>query len=39
MIIVMQKQASSEAVARVIELIRGRGLQEHISQGEERSFI
>ena len=39
MIIVMQKQASSEAVARVIELIRGRGLQEHISQGEERTII
>jgi 3-deoxy-7-phosphoheptulonate synthase len=35
----MQKQASSEAVARVIELIRGRGLQEHISQGEERTII
>ena len=39
MIIVMQKQASPEAVARVIELIRERGLQEHISQGEERTII
>lgn len=39
MIIVMQKQASAEAVAQVVELIRSRGLQEHISQGEERTII
>ncbi|ATD65457.1 chorismate mutase [Neisseria weixii] len=39
MIIVMQKQASVEAVARVIECIRSRGLQEHVSQGEERTII
>ncbi|WP_416191052.1 chorismate mutase [Neisseria sp. CCUG12390] len=39
MIIVMQKQASTAAVARVIEYIRSRGLQEHVSQGEERTII
>lgn len=39
MIIVMQKQASAQAVARVIECIRSRGLQEHVSQGEERTII
>lgn len=39
MIIVMQKQASAEAVTRVIECIRSRGLQEHVSQGEERTII
>ncbi len=39
MIIVMQKQAAPEAVARVVELIRARGLHEHVSQGEERTII
>ncbi|WP_165007549.1 chorismate mutase [Neisseria yangbaofengii] len=39
MIIVMQKQASAGAVTRVIECIRSRGLQEHVSQGEERTII
>lgn len=39
MIIVMQKQASEAAVKRVIDFIRSRGLQEHISQGEERTII
>lgn len=39
MIIVMQKQAAPEAVARVVETIRSRGLQEHISRGEERTII
>lgn len=39
MIIVMQKQAAPEAVERVIGFIRSRGLQEHISRGEERTII
>lgn len=39
MIIVMQKQASAEAVARVVDRIRSRGLQEHVSRGEERTII
>lgn len=39
MIIVMQKQASAAAIGRVIERIRSRGLQEHVSQGEERTII
>ena len=39
MIIVMQKQAAPEAVERVIEFIRSRGLQEHVSRGEERTII
>lgn len=39
MLIVMQKQASEAAIGRVIELIRRRGLQEHISKGEERTII
>lgn len=39
MIIVMQKQASEAAVQCVADFIRSRGLQEHISQGEERTII
>ena len=39
MIIVMQKQAAPEAVERIIEFIRSRGLQEHVSRGEERTII
>ncbi|STZ75387.1 chorismate mutase [Bergeriella denitrificans] len=39
MIIVMQKQAGEAAVARVVDFIRSRGLQEHISRGEERTII
>lgn len=39
MIIIMQKQAVPEAVERVIEFIRSRGLQEHVSRGEERTII
>lgn len=39
MIIVMQKQADDTAVAAVVDLIRRRGLQEHISRGEERIII
>ncbi|ASK27867.1 chorismate mutase [Neisseria chenwenguii] len=39
MIIIMQKQAGEAAVARVTEFIRSKGLQEHISQGEERTII
>lgn len=39
MLIVMRKHASDEAIGRVVELIRRRGLQEHISRGEERTII
>ncbi|WP_274571205.1 chorismate mutase [Neisseria leonii] len=39
MIIVMQKYADEAAVAAVVALIRSRGLQEHISRGEERTII
>lgn len=39
MIIVMQKQAAPEAVESVIQFIRSRGLQEHVSRGEERTII
>ncbi|MFC3873941.1 chorismate mutase [Neisseria musculi] len=39
MIIVMQKQAAPEAVDKVVAFIRSRGLQEHISRGEERTII
>ena len=39
MIIVMQKNATAEAVANVVGLIRAKGLQEHVSQGEERTII
>ncbi len=39
MLIVMQKHASAAAIERVIGLIRGRGLQEHLSKGEERTII
>lgn len=39
MIIVMQKQASTTAIENVVALIRSRGLQEHISRGEERTII
>lgn len=39
MIIVMQKQASGAAIERVVGLIRSRGLQEHVSRGEERTII
>ncbi|MFS6938437.1 chorismate mutase [Neisseria animaloris] len=39
MIIVMHKQASAEAVERVVAFIRSRGLQEHVSKGEERTII
>lgn len=39
MIIVMQKQASPQAVADVVAFIRSRGLSEHVSEGEERTII
>ncbi|TFV04530.1 chorismate mutase, partial [Bacillus stratosphericus] len=39
MIIVMQKQAAPKAVDKVVAFIRSRGLQEHISRGEERTII
>lgn len=39
MIIVMQKKAGAEEVARVVGIIRSRGLTEHISQGSERTVI
>ncbi|QEY23641.1 chorismate mutase [Neisseria animalis] len=39
MIIVMQKQAGDAAVGGVVDFIRSRGLQEHISRGEERTII
>lgn len=39
MIIVMKKHAADEAVQRVIELIRSRGLHEHVSRGDERTII
>lgn len=39
MLIVMRKHASDEAIAQVVDLIRRRGLQEHISRGEERTII
>ncbi|MCP1660347.1 chorismate mutase [Neisseria perflava] len=39
MIIIMRKQATKAAVARVVETIRSKGLQEHISRGEERTII
>lgn len=39
MIIVMQKQASEESVARVVRYIREHGLTEHVSRGEERTII
>lgn len=39
MIIVMQKQAAPEAVERVVGFIRSKGLQEHVSRGEERTII
>lgn len=39
MIIVMNKQAPPSAVEYVIDFIRSRGLQEHVSQGEERTII
>lgn len=39
MIIVMQKQASPESVTRVVAFIRSKGLQEHVSCGEERTII
>lgn len=39
MIIVMQKHADESAVENVIKVIRSRGLQEHVSRGEERTII
>ena len=39
MLIVMQKHASEAAIGQVIDLIRRRGLQEHLSKGEERTII
>ena len=39
MIIMMQKQAGEAAVQHVVDFIRRRGLQEHISRGEERTII
>lgn len=39
MIIVMSKNAGSESVARVVGFIRSKGLQEHVSQGAERTVI
>lgn len=39
MIIVMQKQASGEAVQTVVQAIRQSGLMEHISHGQERTLI
>ena len=39
MIIVMERNAAAEAVAAVVETIRGRGLREHVSHGEERTVI
>ncbi len=39
MIIVMQKNAAAQAVERVVQTIRAKGLHEHISQGEERTII
>ncbi|MDO5686038.1 MAG: chorismate mutase [Neisseria sp.] len=39
MIIVMRHRASSEAVQRVIAEIRACGLQEHLSEGVERTII
>lgn len=35
----MKKQADENAVAAVVDLIRSRGLREHISKGEERTII
>ncbi|MDO4878875.1 MAG: chorismate mutase [Neisseria sp.] len=39
MIIVMQKQATREAVGQVADFIRSRGLNVHISRGEERTIL
>lgn len=39
MIIVMNKKAGEESVAQVVGFIRSKGLQEHISRGEERIII
>lgn len=39
MIIVMGKKAGPASVAAVIEFIRAKGLQEHVSRGEERTVI
>ncbi|WP_066566758.1 chorismate mutase [Snodgrassella sp. CFCC 13594] len=39
MIIVMQRQASEADIKQVIEVIRSRGLTEHISRGAERTII
>lgn len=39
MIIVMRRHASAEAIHRVISTIRAAGLQEHLSEGVERTII
>lgn len=39
MIIVMQTHADEAAIARVVDTIRQRGLQEHISRGTEHTII
>lgn len=39
MIIVMQRQATETQINQVIQLIRQRGLTEHISRGKERTII
>lgn len=39
MIIVMQTHADEAAIARVVDTIRQRGLQEHVSRGTEHTII
>ncbi|MDO5059847.1 MAG: chorismate mutase, partial [Neisseria sp.] len=39
MIIVMKRQAQAADVAAVVDFIRSKGLQEHVSVGKERTII